>query len=110
MARSLLPFGMGVLLLAGCQQQPAAITHISKPNLDGPAITLSPPIVAAAPATRPAAATARMPAQAPVLRRPGVPQEWIPIVPANGWRWIVIHHSATPTGSAAVFDREHKAK
>jgi N-acetyl-anhydromuramyl-L-alanine amidase AmpD len=31
-------------------------------------------------------------------------------VPANPWRWIVIHHSATPHGSAAAFDREHRAK
>ncbi len=29
---------------------------------------------------------------------------------ARPWRWIVIHHSATDTGSAAAFDRMHRAK
>ncbi|MEA2709025.1 MAG: peptidoglycan recognition protein [Phycisphaerales bacterium] len=35
---------------------------------------------------------------------------WKPKVPARDWRWIVIHHSATPAGSMAFFDKEHKAK
>jgi N-acetyl-anhydromuramyl-L-alanine amidase AmpD len=39
-----------------------------------------------------------------------VPQEWIPSAPANSWRWIVIHHSATPAGSAALIDRAHRAQ
>ncbi|MCW8128983.1 MAG: N-acetylmuramoyl-L-alanine amidase [Planctomycetota bacterium] len=29
---------------------------------------------------------------------------------ARDWRYIVIHHSASPTGSAASFDRAHKAR
>src|SRR5439155_15411047 len=40
----------------------------------------------------------------------GVPREWVPNVTSRPWRWIVIHHSATPTGSAAKFDRDHRAK
>lgn len=29
---------------------------------------------------------------------------------AREWRYIVIHHSATPTGNAAEFDKEHRKK
>jgi N-acetyl-anhydromuramyl-L-alanine amidase AmpD len=38
------------------------------------------------------------------------PRDWTPTVAPRPWRYIVIHHSATPTGSAAEFDRMHKAK
>jgi len=111
MAKSLFPLGIGVLLLAGCQQQPATVTPISKPNLDGPAVAAAPAVRMATPTTRPVAtAAASTPTAPPIVRRPGVPQDWIPVAPANTWRWIVIHHSATPTGSAAIFDREHKSK
>jgi hypothetical protein len=41
---------------------------------------------------------------------PSGPAAWKPRVPARDWKWIVIHHSATPTGSMAFFDKEHKAK
>jgi N-acetyl-anhydromuramyl-L-alanine amidase AmpD len=40
-----------------------------------------------------------------------VPREWIPNPGAKrDWYWIVIHHSATPSGSEKDFDREHKEK
>ncbi len=35
---------------------------------------------------------------------------WVPFAQPRAWRYIVIHHSATPDGNAAKFDREHKAK
>jgi hypothetical protein len=38
------------------------------------------------------------------------PAAWVPPVAPRPWRWIIIHHSATPTGGAAKFDIEHKAK
>src|SRR5262249_52623291 len=60
------------------------------------------------PATRPVAAV--QPVAPPVAPRPGVPSDWIPTAAAHEWRWIVIHHSATPNGNAASFDREHRAK
>jgi len=41
---------------------------------------------------------------------PRVPAEWIPSGHERPWRWIVIHHSATDAGSAAVFDRSHRAR
>lgn len=33
---------------------------------------------------------------------------WAPHVAARQWKWIVIHHSDTPNGSAAVFARYHR--
>lgn len=30
--------------------------------------------------------------------------------PRNAWRYIVIHHSASPAGSLAGFDRQHRAR
>lgn len=36
--------------------------------------------------------------------------EWIPMTKPRAWRYIVVHHSATPNGSAAKFDIEHRAK
>ena len=35
---------------------------------------------------------------------------WAPTVPERPWRYIIIHHSATKRGSAADFDRMHRAK
>jgi N-acetylmuramoyl-L-alanine amidase len=65
------------------------------PSFDGPRI--------AAPTPPPAAV-------APKTFTPVGPSAWLPSAPARPWKWIVIHHSASPTGSAAIFDREHRAK
>jgi len=35
---------------------------------------------------------------------------WRPSGPERPWQFIVVHHSATPTGSADEFDRMHRAK
>lgn len=37
-------------------------------------------------------------------------QGWNPPVAQRPWRYIVVHHSATATGSAAAFDAMHRAK
>jgi hypothetical protein len=57
------------------------------------------------------------PAPAPHIQQPApkatanaIPREWIPPVPPRSWQAIVIHHSATPAGGAARFDREHREK
>ena len=39
-----------------------------------------------------------------------VPHGWIPTVNERPWRWIVLHHSATDGGSAAIFDRAHRKR
>jgi len=100
-------------IFGGCQQTKSNIVaKLPAPNLDGPSITAPAPVAKAAPATRPAnpPQTAVAAAQKSRGERNGVPQEWLINVPANQWQYIVIHHSATPAGNAASFDRMHKAK
>jgi len=46
----------------------------------------------------------------PIFRAIELHPEWIPPTKARAWKYIVIHHSATPNGSAAKFDIEHRAK
>src|SRR5206468_7397697 len=41
---------------------------------------------------------------------PPVPRAWVPPVKSNRWECIVIHHSATPVGGAARFDRAHRER
>jgi len=33
---------------------------------------------------------------------------WEPPVPVNGWKYIIVHHSGTPAGSAKIFDDHHR--
>ncbi|MDY7011900.1 MAG: peptidoglycan recognition family protein [Planctomycetota bacterium] len=40
----------------------------------------------------------------------GAPPEWTPAVNERPWQWIVLHHSATDGGSAAIFDRAHRER
>jgi len=56
-------------------------------------------------------------AEAPVRRGPlaggydgGIPAAWQPKAPARAWDAIVIHHSASPSGSAAAFNQAHLAR
>jgi N-acetylmuramoyl-L-alanine amidase len=42
--------------------------------------------------------------------RNGVPAAWIPAVRANRWIWIIVHHSDSTYGSAAVIDRWHRQR
>src|SRR5207237_9561814 len=46
----------------------------------------------------------------PYVATPSGPSAWAARVPPRPWKYIVIHHSASPTGSMAVFDKEHRAK
>ena len=73
--------------------------QIPAPSFDGPNII----------ANAPAAATPSAKPQPNVATASG-PAAWKPRVPARDWKWIVIHHSATPSGSMAFFDKEHTAK
>jgi hypothetical protein len=40
----------------------------------------------------------------------GVPADWIPRVAANNWKWIIIHHSDSDSGSAAIIDGWHRQR
>jgi hypothetical protein len=87
-------------LLVGCQSNKQQTINFPPPTFSGPTIAQKP-----APKLAPVAPTAPV-----ASAQSGGPREWTPIAPARPWRWIVIHHSASPSGSMAVFDKEHKAK
>jgi hypothetical protein len=106
---------IGLGLASGCQMQSA------DDNL--PPLRLAPPTVMTSapeaqvprktwiPAIAPAPA-APMPMAPPVTAAPaaygGVPAAWVPNVPANHWTWIIIHHSDSDYGSAAIIDKWHR--
>jgi N-acetylmuramoyl-L-alanine amidase len=49
-------------------------------------------------------------ADLPAARKPVAVAErgWEPAVPMHAWRYIVVHHSATAGGSAALFEKYHR--
>ncbi|HEX2972928.1 MAG TPA: peptidoglycan recognition family protein [Tepidisphaeraceae bacterium] len=102
MAKTVAALILGAAMLAGCQQK--VVEHYPLPNLDGPVVS--------SPQDAGSAAVVQGPttAPSPKLAVSGVPSEWLPAAPANPWQWIVIHHSATPSGSAASFDQAHRLK
>jgi len=83
------------VMLAGCQPAPRLVLR------DLPVDSILE--ARAAPSPRPAARAERQVARAG-------PREWEPQAYPRPWRWIVIHHSATETGSAESFDRMHRAR
>jgi hypothetical protein len=96
---------IGALGVVGCQQQ-TAMVPLPDPNFSGPVVTPSaPPRYQPAPLP-PYVGRVRPPAVA----RSAEPKDWIPHVPPRHWQFIIVHHSATPAGGAARFDREHRAK
>jgi N-acetylmuramoyl-L-alanine amidase len=92
-------------MAAGCQQQQSMIGTLPPPsfNAPGPAMATEKSAPALPKVSTPTAPVA-------TKSTPSGPREWIPSAPARPWRWIVIHHSATPTGGAAAFDAMHRAK
>jgi hypothetical protein len=98
--------------LAGCQQQASVsmVDNLPAPNFGGPEFAQR-----AVPLSRPQSVAVVPPpvVQPPVLTEPSlgaIPTTWVPKSEVNHWYWIVIHHSATPTGGAAAFDKMHRAK
>jgi N-acetylmuramoyl-L-alanine amidase len=90
-------------LLAGCQMEEDA--GLLAPTFGPPqfsAYAASPTVTGSAggPRARPTAGTSAAP----------VPRAWIPQVQPRQWRYIVLHHSDTDKGSAAAFDRAHRAR
>src|SRR5438874_13184136 len=92
--------------LAGCQNQ-QYVQDLPTPNFNGPAIIAPAP----APAPEPPSPVTLNAQPTPSAKTStaaawgAVPKSWIPNATARPWKWIVIHHSATPSGSAAVFDK-----
>ncbi len=93
-------------LLAGCHHK--SPESLPLPSLNGPRIATGPAAVRElAPQKSPGKAPPASPARS---GGGGIPNEWTPHVRANNWQWIVIHHSATPSGCATQFDRSHRQK
>jgi len=105
-----------MLFAAGCQTGADVDVQatLPPPNFNTPNIQprQAPVAYQSTPAPRPA--------PAPVAVRPipaaphrsiasasRVPADWIPKVPARHWQWIVIHHTATTFGNAAIVTRWH---
>ncbi len=102
----------GLALAAGCQQE-AAVSALPPPNFNGPLIESRPEAISRVAVGEPALPPMAAPEVRAVPARPrvtmaGIPRDWIPVVEARPWRWIVIHHSATSFGSAAIIDRWHR--
>jgi hypothetical protein len=104
MARYFVLLSVAILLAAGCQSQ-SMVANLPPPNLNGPTIVANsaPQVVHAPPPWTPLK-------QATPRAMAGIDPAWIPHAQPRAWKWIVIHHSASPSGSAAVFDKEHREK
>jgi hypothetical protein len=100
---------LGVLL--GCQDE-SVVNSVPPPTFSNPTIIMPPPQQTVAMATIPqiappvAVAPVRPPVKTPPVER--VPASWIPTVDARPWQWIIIHHSATTFGNAAIIDQWHR--
>ena len=102
-----------VLFLAGCQGQ----------QLIAPAPSFAPPIVRADPVGLPLAgpgstddAAPSRPLQSPPMIKKVAPDELVsasalkPQVRSRPWKYIIVHHSDTESGSAARFNSAHVAR
>jgi hypothetical protein len=97
-------------LLLGCQDE-SAVNSVPPPSFRPPTILYQPAPPTPAPLamnTQPPAPVlpVRPPAQKPATEK--VPADWIPTVAARPWQWIIIHHSATTFGNAAIIDQWHR--
>jgi len=95
---------LSLLALVGCHAQTSMVQTLPPPSLNAPQIaqrqgSVSPRVIPTPPPQSNRSTTVA-----------GVPREWIPNASPRPWRWIVIHHSATPSGGAAAFDKMHRAK
>jgi len=111
MAKFSIPLLLIVCVAAGCQPQGSVTDSSPRPSFNAPVITR--PAQAFVPRPTKSAPMAAAPAvrgKQPVVVTSAVPAGWAPPVASRPWRWIVIHHSDTPNGSAAKFDAAHKAK
>ena len=94
---------MMMLVMVGCQAPMGA--EVPGPNFNSPPLAMRPAPRAPIPQYKPAPSGPDRSARAA-----SAPREWVPVGAARPWRWVVVHHSATPDGSVAAFDRMHKLK
>jgi hypothetical protein len=96
--------------LTGCAL-PQTVKKLPAPSFAAPTIVQQQPEP-----VRVATPTKPVPAKTPIAVKPAPaapasgPKDWAPQATVRPWKYIVIHHSATPAGGAAAFDKMHKAK
>src|SRR5688500_705917 len=87
-----------MFVAGGCQQQPATVEQLPPANFNGPVVVAPPPAPVEAPKPAVPKPQAEVKPKAPPSPLAGIPRDWTPSARANDWKWIVIHHSATPAG------------
>jgi N-acetylmuramoyl-L-alanine amidase len=114
---------LAILTGVGCKTNSPTTTSFAypPPSFEAPRMLASvtprpvylavqqPVYVPPVPARRPVPVAAAPAPKPPALALLG-PSTWMPPVAPRPWRWIIIHHSATTTGGAVAFDKEHRAK
>jgi hypothetical protein len=104
---------LGLGAFVGCAERPL-VDKLPSANFNGPIVVAppEPPVAYVPPKATPRPPTVQPPKATPNVMA-GVPREWIPTpgaVNPDGWHYIVVHHSATPSGGAKAFDRMHRDK
>src|SRR5438445_364598 len=117
-------------ILAGLGLSVALVTAGCKPQAENAQANAYPPPSFGAPHVDPRVATAapfhagaQPSAALPRINPPAIskiaphgsyaangPKDWAPGVHARPWKWIILHHSATPSGGARKFDSDHRAR
>jgi len=100
------------LLTAGGCQDSTADANLPPPGFSQPALQparqpVYRPAVAVQPAPQPAPRVTYAPYHRPLTALSVVPADWLIHVPPRPWQWIIIHHTATAFGNAAIVTRWH---
>jgi hypothetical protein len=93
----------------GCQKQACLVRDPPAPYFGPRVAGAMPPAYRPAPASS-AHTTLELPRESARKFTHWSTAAWMPLGQERPWRYIVVHHSATATGSADEFDRMHKAK
>lgn len=101
MARYLTP-AVIMLVIIGCASNGGLVSDLPSPNFNGPVVQSTAPTPISSPLVNAPVE------QMPVRRGMPMDRAWIPSSGARPWKWIVVHHSATPAGSATRFDRHDR--
>jgi hypothetical protein len=92
----------------GCQKQVMLVRDPPAPYF-GPRVAVALPMPSRPASGPPRSAALELPRES-ARSSSWSTAAWRPAGPERPWRFIVIHHSATATGSAGEFDRMHRAK
>lgn len=95
-------------VLGGCQSTGAE--NLPPPRLVSPVVVAPTPLPGHRYAVVPAPASAAPHETHATASMSQVPAEWKPKATPRPWTWIIIHHSDSLFGSAALIDKWHRAR